>query len=455
MVPRGPMEGTMARTQSPNGNAPDEGGEAYISSKLHRIATLAKEQKETVFTSLAHLLDYDLLVEAYRRTRKSGAVGIDNQTAKDYAADLERNLKSLHERLRSGRYVAPPVRRVHLPKPDGKTRPIGIPTFEDKIVQRGVVMLLEPLYEPLFYDFSYGFRPKRSAHDALEAFWKRGMDVDGGWIIELDIQSYFDKIPHNQLRAFLNLRVKDKAIHRLIGKWLNAGVMEQGQHRRTDSGSPQGGVISPLLANIFLHYVLDQWFEEMVRPCMRGSCHLIRYADDAVLLFANESDANRVLNTLPKRFAKYGLTLHPEKTRLVDFRKPRWPETRKRGVSIDFLGFRHTWGPSYKQGRPVIKRATAPSRLRRSLHNINRWCRLHRHHPVDVQYAALTQKLRGHYGYFGLIGNRNALRHFWCEVRGYWQRWLNRRSNRARMSWKRFYELLKRYPLPEPPSLSY
>lgn len=444
----------MARTQSPDGNAPDQECEAYVSPKLSRIATLAKERKGEVFTSLAHHLDYDLLVEAYRRTRKSGAVGIDNQTAKDYAADLERNLKSLHERLRSGRYVAPPVRRVHLPKPDGKTRPIGIPTFEDKIVQRGVVMLLEPLYESLFYDFSYGFRPKRSAHDALEALWKRGMDLNGGWIIELDIQSYFDKIPHNHLREFLDLRVKDKAIRRLIDKWLKAGVMEEGQLRRTESGTPQGGVISPLLANIFLHYVLDDWFEQTAKPRLRGSSQLIRYADDAILMFTNESDARWVHRTLTEQFEKYGLTLHPEKTRLIDFRKPRWPETRKRGISFDFLGFRHTWGPSRK-GWSVIQRATAPSRLRRSLQAISRWCRFHRPCPVAEQYEALSRKLRGHYGYFNIIGNQSALWSFWRGVTERWQKWLARRSHRAAMSWKQYKELLTRYPLPTPSPLSY
>ena len=246
---------------------------------------------------------------------------MDGQTAADYAANLEGNLRSLLDRAKSGRYQAPPVRRVHIPKGTGpETRPIGIPTFEDKVLQRAVVMVLEAVYEQDFLDCSYGFRPGRSAHQALDALWHRLMEMRGGWVLEIDIRKFFDTLDHRHLHAILRRRVRDGVLLRLIGKWLNAGVLEDGSVTHPEAGSPQGGVISPVLANIYLHEVLDKWFEQTVKPRLKGRAFLIRYADDAVLVFEREGDARRVLDVLPKRFGKYGLTLHPEKTRLVPFR---------------------------------------------------------------------------------------------------------------------------------------
>ena len=249
---------------------------------------------------------------------------MDGQTWTEYAKNLEANLQSLLDRAKSGTYRAPPVRRVHIPKAGSttETRPIGIPTLEDKVLQRAVVMLLEPIYEQDFDAGSYGFRPGRSAHQALEELWKRTMDSSGGWILEVDIRKFFDTLDHAHLREFLQLRVRDGVLKRLIGKWLKAGVMEEGNVSYPEAGSPQGGVISPLLANVFLHYVLDMWFRQEVQPRLRGRAHLIRYADDFVILFTHEEDARRVMEVLPKRFGKYGLTLHPDKTRLVPFRRP-------------------------------------------------------------------------------------------------------------------------------------
>ncbi|MCP4644322.1 MAG: group II intron reverse transcriptase/maturase, partial [bacterium] len=270
------------------------------------------------FTSLAYLMDFEWLYEAYRRTRKDGAVGVDGVTADEYAADLEDNLQSLLGRAKSGAYRALPVRRVHIPKGAGNaTRPIGIPSFEDKILQRAVAMLLEPIYERDFDPGSYGFRPGRSAHDALDAIWKQTMGHQGGWVIDLDIQQFFDSLDHAHLRKLLKQRIRDGVLLRLIGKWLKAGVLESGSVYRPDSGTPQGGVISPMLANVFLHYVLDEWFAEVVRPRLAGRSSLIRYADDVVMCFERERDARRVLEVLPKRLGKYGLTVHPEKTHLV------------------------------------------------------------------------------------------------------------------------------------------
>jgi len=422
-----------------------------VSTKLQKIAKLAKEAPEMVVTSLAHHIDEAFLKEAYRCTRKDGAVGVDGQTAVEYAANLEGNLEQLLNRFKSGRYRAPAVRRVRIPKGDGhKTRPIGIPTFEDKVLQRAVVMVLEAVYEQDFLDCSYGFRPGRSAHMALEALWKGTMDLGGGWVLELDIESFFDTVDHGHLRSFLDQRVSDGVVRRAIGKWLNAGVLEGGAIRRTQAGTPQGGVISPLLANIYLHHVLDVWFAEAVMPRLNARALLVRYADDAALVFESESDAKRVLRVLPKRFGKYGLRLHPDKTRLVEFRRPLGGDRRPSGGGgFSMLGFTHYWGTSRK-GRPVVKRKTAAKSLSRALKRIGQWCRKNRHQPLADQHAALVRKVRGHYGYFGITGNAQSLSNFVRQVERRWRYWLARRGGRRTMPWERFSRLLKRYPLPPP-----
>jgi RNA-directed DNA polymerase len=423
-----------------------------ISTRRQRIAALARQSPQAAFTTLAHHIDIDWLKEAYRRTRKDGAVGVDGQTAEAYAVDLEANLRSLLDRAKSGHYQAPPVRRVHIPKGTGsETRPIGIPTFEDKILQRAVAMVLEALYEQDFLDCSYGFRPGRSAHQALNALWQRLMEVRGGWVLEIDIRKFFDTMDHRHLHAILRRRVRDGVLLRLIGKWLNAGVLEDGCVTHPESGSPQGGVISPILSNAYLHEVLDTWFEQTVKPRLKGRAHLIRYADDAVLVFEVESDARRVLEVLPKRFGKYGLTLHPEKTRLVPFQGPppgAPPGSREeRPDTFDFLGFSHYWGRTLK-GNWTVKRKTAKTRFRRSLKSIAEWCRVHRHLSLPKQWAALTAKLRGHYAYYGIAGNSRSLGGVRYYVRRVWHKWLSRRSGRARIPWERFGELERRYPLP-------
>jgi len=421
-----------------------------VSTKQERIATLAKQSPEMGFTSLAYLMDIEWLHEAYRRTRKDGAVGVDGQTASDYEQSLGSNLQSLLDRAKSGRYQAPPVRRVHIPKGGSttETRPIGIPTLEDKILQRAVAMLLEPLYEQDFMDCSYGFRPKRSAHDALESLWKQTMDMRGGWVLEVDIRKFFDALDHAHLRSFLKHRVRDGVLLRLIGKWLNAGVTENGCVSYPDSGSPQGGVISPLLANVYLHYVLDTWFEQVVQPCLVGRPYLIRFADDFVIVFDNESDARRVMDVLPKRFGKYGLTLHSEKTRLIAFERP----DKKSGLpgkpgTFDLLGFTHYWGRS-RRGSWVVKRQTSSSRMERGVRAIAQWCRHNLHRPLGEQQRVLSQKLRGHCAYYGITGNSKSLSAFRMRVHRTWRYWLSRRNRERSMTWDRFHRLLEKYPLP-------
>jgi len=423
-----------------------------VSPKLKRIAMLAKQAPEMAFTSLSHHIDIDWLREAYRRTRKDGAAGVDGQTAAEYAVNLEPNLQALLERAKSGAYRAPPVRRVHIPKGTGsETRPIGIPTFEDKLLQRAIAMVLEAVYEQDFFDCSYGFRPGRSAHQALSVLQHELTVMAGGWILEIDIRKFFDTLDHTHLQQMVRRRVRDGVVLQLIGKWLNAGVMEDGATSYPEAGSPQGGVVSPILANVYLHEVLDAWFEREVKPRLNGRAFLIRYADDAAIVFSCEADARRVMGVLPKRFGRYGLTLHPEKTRLIEFRRPdRRPRNggpNARPGTFDLLGFTHYWGLSRK-GKWVVVRRTASGRFSRALKRVMEWCQHNRHLEVKQQWQILKQKLHGHFDYYGIIGNFDALARFRTEVMRTWRKWLHRRSQRARMSWERMNVLLKRYPLP-------
>lgn len=440
-----PLEGKMGGTSSPQ----------EVSTGLQRVAELSRKAPKWVWTTLAHHITVGLLREAYRRTRKDGAVGVDGQTAKEYEQRLEENLTGLLNRLKSGTYQAPPVRRVYIPKGDGKkTRPIGIPTFEDKVLQRAVAMVLEAVYEQDFLGCSYGFRPGRNAHQALARLQQELMRGQESWVLEIDIEKFFDSLDHGQLRRFLDQRVRDGVLRRAIDKWLKAGVMEGEEYIRPEEGTPQGGVISPLLANIFLHDVLDKWFLQEVKPRLRGAACLIRYADDAVMVFTEERDARRVLEVLPLRFAKYGLRLHPEKTRLIRFRRPGkgGPEDGGGPSAIgtfDFLGFTHYWGKT-KGGKWMVKRKTGRDRLRRALRQIYDWCRRNRHESVREQHRGLERKLRGHYQYYAIPGNRRALFCLRTAVARMWRKWLDRRSQRRRMFWDRFQLLLKRYPLPAP-----
>jgi RNA-directed DNA polymerase len=442
-----PLEGNMAGAQEPG----------TVSTRRQRIAELARQDKQRAFTSLNHHLNLSWLLEAFRSTRRDGAPGVDGRTAADYEANLVANLRALLDRAKSGTYRAPPVRRVHIPKGHGstQTRPIGIPTLEDKVLQRAVVMALEPIYEQDFYDCSYGFRPGRSAHQALEELWHRAMDLEGGWVLEVDIRKFFDTLDHGQLCDLLKRRVRDGVLLRLIGKWLNAGVWEEGAVTYPTTGSPQGGVISPLLANVYLHYVLDDWWYQEVVPRLRGRAFLIRYADDFVIGFEYEGDARRVMEVLPKRFGKYGLTIHPDKTRLVSFRRPRQrrgrgePGPQERPGVFDFLGFTHHWGGS-RGGRPTVKRRTAASRIRRFAKAIAEWCRRNRHRPVREQHRTLSQKLQGHYGYYGITGNYALLNRARWLVAAIWRKWLCRRSWKSYVRWPTMVGLLGRLPLPAP-----
>lgn len=419
-----------------------------VSTRLQQIAKQAVDAPGMVFTTLAHHMDFPLLLEAWRLLQKGKAPGIDRITTQDYGRNLEANLRALHERLRTGRYRATPVKRVYIPKADGKKRPLGLPIVEDKIVQRAVSMLIGAVYEQDFYDFSYGYREKRSALDAIRDLRDHCVKLKISWVIDADIRGFFDTIDHRMLVDIIRKRINDGALIKLIGKWLHVGVLEGGLLTQSDAGTPQGGVISPVLANIFLHHVLDQWFVDVVKPRMRGKCFLIRYADDFVIGFTDERDAHRIMDVLPKRFNRFGLTIHPTKTRLVDFRRPTGKDGRGSGT-FDFLGFTHYWALS-RQGSWVIKRKTALQKWKASRRKFWEWCRKNRHEPFQDQYRTLRKTLSGYFQYYKIRCNfRMIERAYRWAVRA-WHYWLSRRSSKAYIRWDRFWNILKRKPLPKP-----
>jgi group II intron reverse transcriptase/maturase len=422
-----------------------------VSTKQERIAKLAAENPAMAFTSLNHYLDAEWLRYAYECTRKDGAVGVDGQTGQDYAANLEQNLQSLMDRLKSGRYRALPVRRHYIDKSDGGKRALGIPSFEEKVAQRAIAMLLEPIYEQDFRDCSFGFRPGRNAHQALQVIRRGIMERRGRWVVEVDVRKYFDNIDHAKLRELLSRRVTDGVVRRLIDKWLKAGVLERGRISYPGTGTPQGGVISPLLSNVFLHYVLDEWFAEQVQVRLRGSSTLVRYCDDFVMLFACKEDAERVQEVLGKRLAKFGLELHPEKTRLIDFRPPaeRAGAETTLPTTFVFLGFLHVWGKSRK-GNAAMWQRTAKDRLARTLKAIHERCRYMRSWPLAEQHQRLCQMLKGHFAYFGISGNYRRLSSVVFWTLRFWRKWLSRRSRTSQLTWERFHRVLERYPLPAP-----
>ena len=419
---------------------------------LSRIAELARQDAGRKFYSIAHLLTKEALWEAFDNLRKDAAAGVDGVTCSEYEEHLVENLVKLHEKLKSKAYRAQPLRRVYIDKEDGRKRPISIPSLEDKIVQRATVELLNAIFEQDFLDCSYGFRPGRSAHDALDEVGRVICYGPTEYVLELDISSYFDSIVRKQLMEMVERRVSDASILRLIGKWINVGVVDEGRLLTSETGTGQGQIISPLLANLYLHHVLDVWFEEEVKPRLRGKAFAIRYADDGLLCFQFKEDAERVLEVLPKRFAKYGLTLHPEKTRLVKFGRSAYYQakrTKTKAATFDFLGFTHRCATS-RAGKFAMHVSTMKKRLRRGLVAIAAWCREHLHTPLEYQQQMLNAKLRGHYQYYGRPTNFRSLEKFVHTVRRIWRRWLARRTRGRCLPWPRFNRILARYPLLRP-----
>jgi RNA-directed DNA polymerase len=421
-----------------------------MSPELRKVAERAQREPDGRFHSLAHLLDESALYRAFYRQREDAAVGVDEVTKDDYGQNLADNLRDLHERLKTKRYRHQPIRRVHIPKGDGRTRPLGISAFEDKIVQDAVREVLEAVYEQDFLDCSYGFRPGRSAHDAIRALHRAADRGELNWVLEADIKSFFDCVDRSALLEMLQERVADGSLLRLVSKCLHVGVCDGAEFTTPEVGTAQGSILSPLLGNIYLHYVLDRWFHREVLPRLRGKACLVRYADDFVIGFQYRDDAERVLAVLTKRMQRYGLTLHPEKTRLVAFERPSQAQQSGKGPgSYDFLGFTLYWRRR-RGGRWRLACKTRRARLGRAIQAVYAWCRGQRHESIEVQCAGLWSRLQGHFNYFGVNGNLKCLASLHWHAARAWQKWLGRRSQRGRLNWESFEDLLRRHPLPRP-----
>jgi len=414
-------------------------------TQFARIAQKARENPDEVFTSLAHYLTEEYLIASFRKLRKGAASGIDEVSCSDYELNLLPNIHDLHNRLRTGQYKAPDIRRVWIDKGGGKKRPLGISTIEDKIVQRAVTDILNNIYEQDFHDFSYSFRVNRSAHNALSKLRDQCMKRRIKWVLDADIQGCFDNFDHGVLRSLLSRRIKDKGIIRLINQWLSVGVIDGESMHRNTQGTPQGNIISPLLCNIYLHYVLDEWLVKTVRPLLRGECFIVRYADDFVIGFEHFEDAQRVTGTLPKRMDKYGLTIHPDKSNQIEF----VPDKKGKAPTLVFLGFTHYWTIS-RNGNNIIKRRICKKGLHKALKNLYDSCRYNRHERLKEQYKLLCSKLRGLYQYYGIRGNYFSLQVLYRKAFLFWFYWLNRRSQHNSYTWAGYLDLVKHFVLPKP-----
>ena len=411
-----------------------------------QIADRARKFKGEALHNLHHFIDAQMMQESYKKLNKRSAVGIDGKTWQQYGLEFPERCESLLEEFKSGRYRAPAIRRVYIPKDKHGQRPLGIATIEDKVLQASVRRVIEPIYEEDFKPFSYGFRPGCSQHQAIDYMFKQVSFQKMHYIIDADIKNYFGSINHVILREFLDKRVKDGVIRRMIDKWLKAGVMESGNISYPREGTQQGSIVSPILSNIYLHYVLDEWFSEQIQPLLKGKSFIVRFADDFVLGFSDKSDAQRVMEVLPKRFAKYELTLHPDKTKLIDMNSPRG----KSGRSFDFLGFTHYLGNS-KKGLKVLKRKTSSKRLTRAVTKISKFIKQNRHMKLRDLIAAINIRLRGHYSYYGITFNSKSISRFYWQVKRNLIKWLNRRGGKPKWNWETFSKLVTSWmPLLKP-----
>lgn len=408
----------------------------------------AQKYRHEPLTALHHHLDLCWMHEAYRRVRKNAAPGVDGQTVAEYGENLMENLRELLARARNGSYKAPPVKRAYVPKNEKEQRPIGLPTVEDKILQRAVAMILEPIYEQEFLPFSFGFRPGRSPHQALEYLRTQCFAQGVQWVLEVDLRKFFDMVDHRHMQELLSRRVQDGVIARLIAKWLKAGVWEKGAVSYPEEGTPQGGVISPLLSNIYLHEVLDKWFVESVQPACGGRTFMVRFADDFVMGFENLEDAQKVLRVIEKRFARFGLKINAQKTRMARFKRPPrgGAKPQEKPETFDFLGFTHYWGKA-RSGSQVVKKQTAGGRLRRALQAIKEWGWKNRHRPLTEQQCKLNEKLRGHDADHGVTGNYRKLQELRWQVVKLWRKWLVRRNRGQSPNWQQFGSILRAFPL--------
>ena len=422
-------------------------------TKLSLISERARKEPKLQFTSLAHLLSEGFLKECYYRLGRDRASGIDGVSWKEYGRQLDENLKALVARMKAKRYKPLPAKRVYIPKNEHEKRPLGLPALEDKIVQKGISLILEAIYEADFLDCSYGFRPKRNCHQAINAVDKTIMTKPINHVIEADIKGYFDNVSHKWMMEFLQVRIKDPSFLLLIRRFLKAGYCEAGRIVATEQGTPQGGNLSPMLSNIFLHYVLDLWFERKVKPQTRGAYQLVRYADDYICMVQYADDAQNIEQALRERFAKFNLELHPEKTRVISFGRYERENTKRqnrKANTFDFLGFTHYCGLSRK-GKFIVGRKTSRKKFRMKCGELNNWLRKIRNYKKTKEWWPILQaKLGGHYQYYGVSGNMQALRRFYSQTLRMTVKWLNRRSQRKSFNWKGFEKYLEHYPLPKP-----
>ena len=417
-----------------------------MSTVEEQIAARSRKHRGEALTNLHQFIDEGYLLESFYKLNNASSAGVDGENWQAYENNLSERIPSLLSRFKGRTYKAPNIRRVYIPKGDGGQRPLGIPTVEDKLLQTAVSGILNPIYEQEFYPCSWGFRKGYRIHDAIRKLNKEVSYRGKRYIIDADIEDFFGSIDHQHLRSFLDERIKDGVLRRMIDKWLKAGILESGQTRYPTQGTPQGGTISPLLSNIYLHHVLDKWFNEEIRPLLTGSSFELRYADDFILGFSNKRDAERVMKVLPKRFAKYGLRLHPEKTRIVELGGNK----REERDTFDFLGFTHYMGKSRK-GRMILKHKTMSKRKRRALQSIHEWIKANRHCHITHLIVKLNQKLRGHYGYYGITYNWRSLREVYYHVRIMLKKWLNRRGGKRRMNWDHFSKIVDSWcPLAQP-----
>lgn len=418
------------------------------SSALGRVREVARRDRNARFTALLHHVTLFRLREAYWAISPKAAPGVDGVTWFAYGQDLEPRLQDLRGRVQSGRYRATPSRRVYIPKADGRLRPLGIASLEDKIVQRAVVEVLNAVYEADFKGFSYGFRPGRGPHDALDALSVGIQTKRVNWVLDADIRNFFGQIDHSWLRRFIEHRIADKRIWRLIGKWLAAGVIEDGTWTACEEGSPQGSSASPLLANVYLHYVFDLWVDWWRGTQPRGEVIVVRFADDFTVGFEYEEDARRFLDELRERFAKFGLELHPDKTRLIEFGRRAAIDRRRRGLgkpeTFDFLGFTHICART-RNGRFWVRRITIAKRMRVKLKAVNEQLRRRRHDPLPVQGRWMTSVLRGHMAYYSVPGNGDAVASFRYQITIHWKRSLRHRSQRNTVTWERMGWIANRW----------
>jgi len=411
-----------------------------MSTEELQIAERAKKFKGEPLTNLHQFITVDMLKFCFKKLNKNSSTGVDGKNWYDYNFELDEQLPELLSQFKSGKYRAPSIRRVYIPKGKTEKRPIGIPTIEDKVLQEGVRRVLTPIYEEDFKQFSYGFRTGRSCHQAIEYMFKEVSFKGLHYIIDADIKNYFGSINHGILREFLDRRVKDSVIRKMIDKWLKAGILEDKQLYYPKEGTPQGGLVSPVLSNIYLHYVLDEWFSEEIQPLLTGRSFIVRYADDFVLGFENRNDVERVMSVLSKRFAKYNLELHPEKTKIINLTSERGEGER----SFDFLGFTHYLGKSRK-GMPILKRKTSSKKYRAALSRTSDWIKSNRHLRLNDLIGKLNVKLAGHFNYYGITFNSNRIYHYHKAVVEQLFKWINRRGGKRVWNWKRFSKLIEEW----------